>query len=89
MVIYATEYEKQLIVRALCDYARQCYNVAQAQAVALAAAANRVEVLIGHFHGLRQLRDGHTALCRQEFDFLRVDFHFWFTSFAFHFESII
>ena len=41
MVMYATEYEKQLIVRALCDYARQCYNGAQAQAVALAAAVER------------------------------------------------
>ena len=41
MVIYATEYEKQLIVRALRDYARQCSNGAQEKAVALAAAVER------------------------------------------------
>lgn len=41
MVIYATEYEKQLIVRALRDYARQCSNGAQEQAVALAVAVER------------------------------------------------
>lgn len=41
MVIYATEYEKQLIVRALRDYVRQCSNGAQAQAIALAAAVER------------------------------------------------
>ena len=37
MVIYATEYEKQLIVRALRDYARNCPGGAQDQAAILAA----------------------------------------------------
>ena len=41
MVIYATEYEKQLIVLALRDYARQCSNGAQEQAVVLAAEVER------------------------------------------------
>lgn len=41
MVIYATEYEKQLIVRSMRDYARQCSNGAQEQAVVLAAAVER------------------------------------------------
>ena len=37
MVIYATEYEKRLIVQALRDYVRDCPAGAQEQAVELAA----------------------------------------------------
>lgn len=37
MVIYATEYEKRLIVQALRDYARYCPAGAQKQAAELAA----------------------------------------------------
>lgn len=37
MVIYATEYEKRLIVQALRDYARNCPAGAQEQAAELAA----------------------------------------------------
>ena len=37
MVIYATEYEKRLIVQALRDYAKDCPAGAQEQAAALAA----------------------------------------------------
>ena len=37
MVLYATEYEKQLIVQALRDYARNCPAGAQDQATMLAA----------------------------------------------------
>lgn len=36
MVIYATEYEKRLIVQALRDYARDCPDRAQDQATTLA-----------------------------------------------------
>ena len=37
MVIYATEYEKRLIVQALRDNARNCHAGAQDQAATLAA----------------------------------------------------
>lgn len=37
MVIYATEYEKRLIVQALRDYVRDCPAGAQEQAAELAA----------------------------------------------------
>lgn len=37
MVIYATEYEKRLIVQALRDYARNCPGGTQDQAATLAA----------------------------------------------------
>ncbi len=37
MVIYATEYEKRLIVQALRDYAKDCPAGAQEQAAELAA----------------------------------------------------
>lgn len=37
MVIYATEYEKRLIVQAMRDYARNCPGGAQEQAAELAA----------------------------------------------------
>lgn len=37
MVIYATEYEKRLIVQALRDYARNCPGGARNQAATLAA----------------------------------------------------
>lgn len=42
MVIYATEYEKRLIVQALRDYARNCPGGTRDKAAALAAKVEQV-----------------------------------------------